>query len=52
MAGAEAYTPWNAPPGYYPWDDADECEPEPEIEDDGICMNGNACQHPFCPEHN
>jgi hypothetical protein len=27
-------------------------EPETdEIEDDSICTNGNACDHPACPEH-
>jgi hypothetical protein len=27
-------------------------EPEEEIEDDSECLNGNACEHPYCPEHN
>lgn len=27
-------------------------EPEQEeIEDDSECLNGNACEHPNCPEH-
>ena len=24
---------------------------EGEHDDDFICMNGNACDHPWCPEH-
>lgn len=27
-------------------------EPESEEdEDDSVCQNGNACNHPYCPEH-
>jgi hypothetical protein len=22
-----------------------------EVEDDSVCMNGNDCEHPNCPEH-
>jgi len=34
------------------WEKEDEKDEEDEPNDDDlICMNGRACEHPHCPEH-
>lgn len=33
------------------WQVADEEQDEDDVNDALICMNGNACDHPWCPEH-
>lgn len=52
------YTPWNAPPDYFPWDRHDDDPPEPECEDCGYPISQCRCdeleppeEEPWDPEH-